>query len=56
MNHEFPINLAADAIVRFCIANAIILHFSITNAEERKNGCYYRFKISATKKLPDGVG
>ena len=35
MNHEFPINLAADAIVRFCIANANILHFRITNAEER---------------------
>jgi hypothetical protein len=34
MNHEFPINHAA-AIARFRITNAHVLHFHITNAEER---------------------
>ena len=34
MNHEFPINHAA-AIARFGITNAHVLHFRITNAEER---------------------
>jgi hypothetical protein len=34
MNHEFPINHAA-AIARFHITNAHVLHFRITNAEER---------------------
>ena len=35
MNHEFPINHAA-AIARLRITNAHVLHFRITNAEERE--------------------
>lgn len=35
MPHEFVINHAEAAIVRFCIANAHIHYFLITNEEER---------------------
>ena len=34
MNHEFPINHTAT-IARFRITKAHVLHFRITNAEER---------------------